>query len=195
MKLLAMFVILIAAVRSAPVMAQPASVPQRTLENLNAAIQGEANASHRYALFAKKADEEGYRQVAKLFRAASLAESIHQRNHEKVIRDLGLEPRRPTIEDVRVGTTRENLDVPIKGEANEQDEMYPAYVKQARSDNVPAAVRSFTYALDTESEHLKLFQEALANLGHNAPTDYYVGKVSGDTVTRPTSREPYTKVE
>lgn len=195
MKVLAILLCLLGTLVPAAAIAQSAPTRQKTIDNLNTAIQGEANASHRYALFAKKADDEGYAQVAKLFRAASLAESIHQKNHEKVMRDLGLEPNRPTIEDVKVGTTRENLEMPVKGEANEKDEMYPAFVKQARTDRVPAAARSFTYALNTEAEHLKLFKEALANLGRNPATDYYVGKISGDTVTKPTSREPYTKVE
>lgn len=171
------------------------ATPQRTIDNLNRAIQGEANAAHRYTLFAKKADEEGYRQVAKLFRAASLAESIHRKNHERVLRDLGLEPTQPKIEEVTVASTRENLRVPIEGEANETDEMYPAFVAEARRQDVPAAAQSFTYALDTEAQHLKLFKDALAKLGRNPATDYYVGKVSGKTVTKPPSREPYTKIE
>ena len=108
---------------------------------------------------------------------------------------LGVEPTAPKLEDVKVGTTRENLEVPIKGESQEQEEMYPAMVKQARRDNVPAAVTSFTYALDTEGEHARLFRDALAQLGHNPPADYYVGEVSGDTVTRPTQKEPYRKVD
>jgi rubrerythrin len=171
------------------------ATPQTTIDNLSNAIQGEANASHRYTLFAKKADEEGYRQVAKLFRAASLAESIHRKNHEKVLRELGIEPKQPEIEDVKVGATRENLRVPIEGEANETDDMYPAFVEEARRQNVPAAAQSFTYALDTEAQHLKLFKDALAKLGRNPPTDYYVGKVSGNTMTKPLDREPSTKVE
>lgn len=167
----------------------------QTIDNLNAAIDGEANASHRYTLFAAKADEEGYAQVAKLFRAAALAESIHQRNHEKVLRDLGVEPRSPKLKDVKVGTTRENLEVPVKGESQEQEEMYPAMVKQARRDNVPEAVTSFMYALNTEGEHARLFNDALAQLGHNPRADYYVGQTSGDTVTTPTQKETYRKVE
>jgi rubrerythrin len=169
--------------------------PQQTIDNLNAAIEGEANASHRYTLFARRADAEGYAQVAKLFRAAALAESIHQKNHEKVLRDLGVEPKSPTLEKVKVGSTRENLEVPIEGEREEQDEMYPAMVKQARRDNVPEAVTSFTYALTTEGKHARLFRDALAQLGHNPPVDYYVGETSGDTVMKPTQKEAYRKVE
>jgi rubrerythrin len=175
--------------------AQKTTSWKTTIDNLQTAIEGEANASHRYTLFAQKADREGYPQVAKLFRAAALAESIHQRNHEAVLKDLGVEPKHPMLKPVTVGTTRQNLEVPIKGEASEADSMYPSFVDQARRDNVPGAVKSFTYALDTEAEHERLFKGALARLGTNPPVDYYVGKVSGDTVTEPTGREPYTKVE
>ena len=174
---------------------QEARRPQQTIDNLNAAIEGEANASHRYTLFAQRADQEGYGQVAKLFRAAALAESIHQRNHEKVLRGLGVEPSSPTVKDVEVGTTRQNLEGPIKGESKEQEEMYPAMVKQARGENVPAAVQSFTYAQNTEAKHARLFRGALAKLGHNPRVDYYVGETSGDTVTKPTRKEAYRKVE
>lgn len=194
MKLHPLLLVLVCAVWPVTGLAQTTS-PQKTIDNLNTAIEGEANASHRYTLFAQKADQEGYRQVGKLFRAAALAESIHQRNHEAVLRGLGVVPKRPVLEKVTVGTTRQNLEIPIKGEANEADRMYPEFVTEARRQNVPAAVKSFTYALDTEAEHEKLFEDALAQLGHNPPADYYVGKTSGDTVTAPTEREAYTKVE
>lgn len=170
-------------------------MPQKTIENLNAAVQGEANAAHRYTLFAEKADREDYGQVARLFRAAALAESIHQKNFERALRELGAEPKEPKLEDVKIGTTAQNLQVPIQGEANEADKMYPMFVKQAERDNIPAAAKAFTYALNTEAEHEKLFKDALDRLGQNPPTKYYVGKISGDTVTKPTDREPYTKVE
>ena len=121
--------------------AEPASTT-RTISNLNTAIQGEANAAHRYTLFAKRADEEGHAQVAKLFRAAAAAEVIHRRNHEKVVHEMGLEPKQPVIDPVRVGTTRENLEVPVKGEANEKDEMYPAFVNEARQDTSRPRLRA-----------------------------------------------------
>ena len=195
MKLAVVVFLLCGVMWPAVAFSQQARKPQQTIDNLNAAIEGEANASHRYTLFARKADEEGYAQVAKLFRAAALAESIHQKNHTKVLRDLGVEPAAPKLEDVKVGTTRENLEVPVKGESKEQEEMYPAMVKQARREDVPDAVTSFTYALNTEAEHARLFRAALAQLGHNPRVDYYVGATSGDTVTKPTQKETYQKVD
>lgn len=195
MKVRAWWLVILCAAAPAAVLAEPSGAPQQTVDNLNTAIAGEANASHRYTMFAAEADREGYAQVARLFRAAALAESIHQKNHEAVLRGLGVEPKTPVVEEVKVGTTRENLELPIRGEAKETAQMYPQMIEQARAEHVPGAVRSFTYARDTEAEHLKLFEDALAHLGHNRRVDYYVGKVSGDTTTRPTSREPYTKVE
>jgi rubrerythrin len=195
MKAHTFWLVLLCAVWPTTGFTQKSTAPQKTIDNLNTAVAGEANASHRYTLFAQKADQEGYAQVAKLFRAAALAESTHEKNHEGVLRGLGIEPKQPVLEKVKVGTTRDNLEVPIKGEANEADTMYPSFIEEARRQNVPAAVKSFTYALDTEAEHEKLFKDALEHLGHNVPADYYVGRVSGDTVTAPTTREPYTKIE
>jgi rubrerythrin len=192
-----LFAVLIALVLPVAFASAQTSSRTTTISNLNTAIQGEANAAHRYDLFAKQADQEGYSQVARLFRAAALAESIHLKNHQEVLRSLGVEPTPPMLEQVQIGTTRQNLEIPIKGERNEQGEMYPAFVKQAREANMPAAAQSFTFALETEAEHAKLFEDALTNLGHNAPTHYYVGRISGDTVTRlPASpRETYTQVD
>ena len=77
------FIILIGAALVAAVIPAQAKVSQQTLDNLNAAFQGESNAAHRYEAFAKKADTEGYAQAARLFRAAARAETIHKENHKR----------------------------------------------------------------------------------------------------------------
>jgi rubrerythrin len=164
--------------------AATASVPEATVANLNAALHGEANASHRYELFAKKAEEEGYKQVALLFRAASKAEAIHRDTHREAILSLGGKVQEPVLDEVKVGTTRENLQAAIKGESYERDTMYPSFIKQAKQDGAKAAVRSFDFAVTAEGEHAKLYQDALANLGNNAPADYFVCTVCGYTVTQ-----------
>jgi rubrerythrin len=163
--------------------AATASIPDATITNLNAALHGEANASHRYELFAKKAEEEGYQQVALLFRAASKAEAIHRDTHREAILSLGGKVQEPALDEVKVGTTGENLQAAIKGESYERDTMYPSFVKQAKQDGAKAAVRSFDFAMTAEGEHAKLYQDALAKLGNNAPADYYVCTVCGYTVT------------
>ena len=134
-----------------------------TLENLMAAYKGESNANARYLAFAKKAQEEGYLKVAVLFRAAAKSEEIHANNHAKVIKKLGGTPK-ADIEAPKIGTTKENLEVALKGESHERDSMYPAFIEQAQKDKNKAAVRTFTLARDVEANHAKLYTEALNNI-------------------------------
>lgn len=155
----------------------------QTIKNLNAAYQGESNAHQRYAKFAKKADEEGFPQVAKLFRATSRAEQIHRDTHRKTIEKLGGTVEEFTLEEVTVGSTEENLKSAIKGESYERDTMYPEFMAKAEQDGSREAVRTFRFALEAEKQHAKLYTEALTNLGNNSATDYYVCTVCGNTVT------------
>jgi rubrerythrin len=161
-----------------------AAVSGQTIKNLNSAFQGESNAANRYAAFAKKADAEGYAQVAKLFRAASAAEAIHRNTHQETIMKLGGKVDTFQLESVTVGTTEENLRAAIKGETYERDTMYPEFLATAKSDDSQPAIRTIQFAHTAEKEHAKLFQEALDSLGNNAPTDYYVCQVCGMTVTQ-----------
>lgn len=153
-----------------------------TLDNLQAAFEGESNAHHRYVAFAKKADDEGYGEVASLFRAAARAEEIHASNHAAVIHTLGAEPQ-ATIEATAVASTRENLSVAIAGETYERDQMYPAFIREARASKNSEAIRTFTYALKTEAEHARLYSEALKDLDQRRGKSrtYYVCGVCGYT--------------
>jgi len=158
-----------------------AKVSEITMSNLNKAFRGETNASHRYELFAEKADAEGYKQIAKLFRAVSMAESIHRNNHKAVILTLGGKPDVVEYDAVKVRTTRENLQVPVKGETYEKNVMYPNFIKQAKIDGVPEAVRTFTFSDNAEKQHEKLFEDALNNFGRNKPADYCINRITGAT--------------
>lgn len=158
-----------------------AKVSDMTMSNLNKALRGEANASHRYELFAKKADSEGYKQIAKLFRAVSMAESVHENNHRAVILTHGGHPDIIEYDIVKVGTTKENLQIPLKGETYEKNVMYPKFIKQAKVDKMPDAVKTFTYAENAEKQHEKLFRDAYNNLGKNKRVDYFVSKTTGAT--------------
>ena len=91
---------------------------QQTLDNLNAAFQGESNAAHKYQIYAKKADEEGHPYAARLFRAASKAETIHAANHAKAIKALGGVVGELKLGEVTPGTTAENIQDAIKGETH-----------------------------------------------------------------------------
>lgn len=160
-----------------------AKVSQQTLDNLNTAFQGESNAAHRYEAFAKKADSEGYSQAARLFRAAARAESVHKENHRQAILALGGKVNDFNFEELKIGSTAENLQASIKGESYERDTMYPEFLKQAKTDQAKEATRTFLYAEKAEAEHAKLYQRALDNLGQKQDVPVYVCKVCGYTTT------------
>ena len=157
-----------------------------TLDNLQAAFNGESNAQARYLAFAGKADEEGYGEVASLFRAAAQAEKVHAANHAVVIKKLGGTPE-AKIDSPVVASTKENLEAAIKGETYERDTMYPGFLKQARTEGKRDAVQTLNYAKTAEAEHAKLYSEALNNLPNlkgSKAKDYYVCTVCGYTTVR-----------
>lgn len=165
-----------------PIVAQ-ATAPTPTLKNLQAAYNGESNAYVMYAAFAKKADQEGYKGVGSLFRAAARAEAIHRDNHAKVIREMGATPKN-TITNPVVKSTAENLETGTKGESYESDTMYPDFIKQAKAENNQKAVQTFVYALDAEKDHLKLYSQAKNNLNNwKQARPFYVCSVSGRTTS------------
>lgn len=164
-----------------PLMASTSTV----LDNLQTAFNGESNAHARYLEFATKADQEGYGQMASLFRAAARAEEIHAANHAVVIRKLGAAPQ-AKIERPTVASTAENIQVAIKGEVYERDVMYPEFLKQARAERNADAIETFSFAKNAETEHARLYTEAstkLASLKGGGVT-YYVCSVCGYTTTK-----------
>jgi rubrerythrin len=134
-----------------------------TLKNLQTAFNGESNANARYVAFAKQADKEGYGQVGSLFRAAARSEAVHAANHAVSIKKLGGTPE-AKMEKPEVKTTRENLAVAVKGETYERDQMYPEFLKQARAVADRDAIETFNYARSAETEHARLYTEALNKL-------------------------------
>ncbi|MEJ2168837.1 MAG: rubrerythrin family protein, partial [Desulfobacterales bacterium] len=111
------------------------------------------------------------------------AEKIHLTNHARVIEGMGGTPK-ADIKLPAVKSTKENLEDAVKGESYERSTMYPEFISQAKKDDNPDAVRTFTYAQAAEAEHAKLYKAALTNLAKwKAPkTDFYVCPVCGYTV-------------
>ena len=144
-----------------------------SIDKLMAAFAGESQANRRYLAFAKKAEEEGLPQIAKLFRAAAEAETVHALNH---LRIAG-----------KVGMTVSNLDEAINGETYEFRKMYPEFIAVAQSEKNKQAEWSFTIANKVEEVHAGLYKKALDALKANKPlwsVDYYVCKVCGNTVEK-----------
>lgn len=139
----------------------------KTEQNLWEAFAGESQANRKYLAYAQKAEREGHAQIAKLFRAAAEAETIHAHAH---LRTLGA-----------VKSTAENLKDAIAGETHEFKSMYPAMIEAAIAEGDKNAERSFTYANEVEKVHAALYQKALDNVAHMEETDYYVCSVCGYT--------------
>ena len=142
-----------------------------TLDNVQAAFAGESQANRRYLFFADKADKEGHKQIARLFRAAADAETIHARNHLEVMNGIG--------------TTADNLKTAVAGEHYEFTQMYPGFIEQAKSEKSEKAETSFTLANKVEKIHHNLYQNALKALkaGQKLKNEpYFVCQVCGNTI-------------
>jgi rubrerythrin len=152
-----------------------------TLDDLAAALNGETTAGAKYLAFSKKADEEGFAGVGSLFRAAAAAEQIHAKNHAQVIKSLGGTPK-AEVAAFDVGTTRENLAAAIKGETYERDVMYPTFIKNAEGNK--QATRTFSWALEAEIEHARLYQEAADKLEawRNGKRRFWICQTCGYTL-------------
>lgn len=139
----------------------------KTTDNLQAAFAGESQANRKYLAFAKQADKEGLSQVAKLFRAAAEAETIHAHNHLRVLGGIK--------------TTKENLEEAINGETYEFTKMYPQMIIDAQDEDIAAAERSFNQANEVEKVHENLFSKASKDMLDGQNFDYYICEVCGLT--------------
>jgi rubrerythrin len=143
----------------------------KTEEFLKEAFAGESQANRRYLAFAAKADQEGHPQVARLFRAAAEAETVHAHNHLRALNG--------------VRSTKENLKEAIAGETHEFKKMYPEMIEAAKAEDNKTGERTFVYANAVEKIHAQLYQKLLDNLGtvkENYP--YYVCPVCGYTAEK-----------
>jgi len=136
-------------------------------ENLKEAFAGESQANRKYLAYAKQADKEGFKQVAKLFRAAAEAETVHAHTH---LAALG-----------GIKSTAENLKDAVAGETHEYESMYPPMIEAAVAEGNKKAERTFRYANEVEKIHAALYAKALADPAGLKETEYYVCSVCGYT--------------
>lgn len=139
----------------------------KTQENLMAAFAGESQANRKYLAFAAVADKEGMPQVAKLFRAAAAAETIHAHAH---LKNAGL-----------IGSTEENLKAAIEGETYEFTKMYPEMIKEAEAEGQTAVAKYMDMVNKVEEVHANLYKKAAADNHAFDNVDFYVCKVCGYT--------------
>jgi rubrerythrin len=143
----------------------------KSQDALKEAFAGESQANRKYLAFAAKADQEGYPQAARLFRAAAEAETIHAHNHLRALKGIG--------------STRENLAEAVGGETHEFQSMYPRMIESARAEGNKEAERSFDFANEVEKIHAGLYEKMLAGLESAVEAyPYYVCPVCGYTADR-----------
>ena len=133
---------------------KPEDLNAMTEECLKAAFAGESQAAEKYMVFAEQADEEGFPNIAKLFRAISFAETRHARNHLRVMKGIG--------------STVDNLAAAFGGESFEIDEMYPAYAAVAKRQDNKSAQTSVRYALTAEKDHQGIYDGTLKGVAGKA---------------------------
>ncbi len=140
----------------------------KTTDGLKEAFAGESQANRKYLAFAKRAEEEGYTYIAKLFRAAAQAETVHAMNHWRALGG--------------VQSTAENLKAAISGENYEVTSMYPPFIAAAEEEGDKKALNSFKWAWEVEKVHEAFFRQALENLGEPVEEgEFYVCPVCGHT--------------
>ena len=143
----------------------------KTEEALKEAFAGESQANRKYLAFAAKADQEGYPQAARLFRAAADAETIHAHNHLRALK--------------AIRSTRENIEEAVAGESHEFKSMYPAMIAEAKTEGNKEAERSFHFANEVEKIHARLYEELLAGISKTGESyAYFVCPVCGYTAEK-----------
>lgn len=143
----------------------------KTEQFLKEAFAGESQANRKYLAFAAKADQEGYPQVARLFRAAAEAETIHAHNHLRALNGIR--------------STSENLQEAIAGETHEFKKMYPEMIEAAKAEGQKTGERTFTFAKEVEKIHAQLYQRLLDSLGSSQEKyAYYICPVCGYTAEK-----------
>jgi rubrerythrin len=145
---------------------------ERTQENVYTAFVGEAKAHHRLLAFARKADDEGYEQVARLFRAVAAAEGVHAERH---LRLLG---------EAYVRSTEENLQYSFEQEMTVNQVYYPDFIREAEEEGEPTAAVTFKQARDVEEGHAALYKRALNAMLREETHDYHVCQVCGYVAER-----------
>lgn len=137
----------------------------KTMKNLQDAFAGESQANRKYLAYADKAELEGYAFIAKLFRAAAEAETLHAMNHFKNMSGIQ--------------STKENLEDAIAGETHEYESMYPKMVEEAEEESQEASKRGFELAMEAEKSHAERYEEALRTMDEKKDRKVYLCKVCG----------------
>ncbi len=150
-----------------------------TLENLKAAVTGETGATTKYSAYAEWAEEAGYPQLARLWRATAAAEKIHIEMEYKLVQKEDPDWPRPSASAPAAAPADVNLIDSAQGEIYETSDMYPSFIKRAEEEDRKDALRVFTFAKKAEAYHAERYLEAYNNIDKPDDEFYYVCPVCG----------------
>jgi len=162
----------------------------KTDENLQKVIASVSSASVKFSAYAEIADKEGYRQIAKLFRAMAETQKVYAIKAMKILGELD--------------NTENNLSAAIDARTYEFTQMFPTFIEQADQDGNPVATTAFRAAIATTKSHVRILNSALNNIGRNKEVDYWVcgmcGKIESNEMpvackTCGAAREKFVKIE
>jgi rubrerythrin len=144
-------------------------VKDKTERNMAQAFAAESKASVRNDAFSRKAEAEGFPQIARLFRAVSEAESVHARRYLLLLRG-------------KIGSTEENLQRAFQSEIKANVEEYPKLIREATEEGEEGALKAFSQSRDVEGRHAELYKKALNDMVAERQMDYYVCQVCGHII-------------
>jgi rubrerythrin len=138
----------------------------KTDDNLKIVLQAVASASVKFLAYAEIAEQEGYHQVARLFRAMAETQKVYSVNSMKIMN--------------QIGKTDENLSSAIDEKTHDFTQLYPTFIEQANQDGNPLAATAFQAALNNTKNHVKMLNAALENLGRNKEMIYWACGMCGN---------------
>jgi rubrerythrin len=151
--------------------------PEKTIANLKAAITEEGPFPDRYYKYALKAAEDKFDKIAVMFTAIAKAEVIQGVNIKRVLDKLGVKFE-PPIVDYEANSTLENLLVSYRSESYDVQVLYPDFIEDAETENVPDALESFTWAMESDNQHMGYYFVALTAFATKSelslPAKWYV---------------------
>jgi rubrerythrin len=159
--------------------------PTNTIKDLKEAYKLEGQTAYQYQLFANKARDEGYNEVAKLFTAVSKSEEVQMKNQLRLLHQMGENSEPLNYETVKIESTKKNLKEAIRNESRDEKFTYLQFALDAKKEKNMEAKEEFIHSMNGQLEHKNLFKRALKNLGNNTGHEYYISNKTGAIQVQP----------
>lgn len=160
-----------------------------TIDNLQTAYGAELKRVNWYRRYAARAEKEGLKNAAQLFRAVARSEELHAATHAKLLKSRGFEPQVPQIDSIPLGYTLQHLKSALATESREFESMYPNIAKTAEVENFPEAADDFKHCRDVDARHSELFKDASDRNGNIPRVTYYICPECGYILTSEKTEE------